>query len=256
MSGLSWRTPDTYQPVGLRWGTATSTPTRLGTTSLADTLVDDYDVIDFLHRLTERCVSVLGVSEAGVALTINGRPLAALASSSERMRLMELIEVQAQDGPCLDSFHSGDVTREDDLEAHVDRWPQFGPTALAAGFRSVYAVPMRLRDERIGALNLFADHPAGLHHDDERLAQALADVATIGILHERFLRHQQSLSDQLQVALDSRIILEQAKGVVAEQAGFAVDDAFRLLRSFARGHNRRLVAVAEDIVSGELTAAA
>ncbi len=221
---------------------------------LADTLVDDYDVIDFLHRLTVQCVLLLGVSEAGVVLTAPGDTLSVLASSSERMHILELLEVQAEDGPCLDCWRTGDVVCQDRLEEATDRWPLFAPSALAAGFRSVYAVPMRLRNERIGAVNLFADHTAGLSEGDERLAQALAGVATIGILHERFLRHHQGLTEQLEAALSSRVALEQAKGVVAQQAGVEMDEAFGLLRGFARQHNLLLSSLAGDVIAGRVDA--
>jgi GAF domain-containing protein len=222
---------------------------------LADTLVDDYDVIDFVQRLTVRCVSLLGVSEAGVVLANPDEGLSVLASSSERMRILELLEVQASDGPCLDCWRTGVAVREDRLETARDRWPNFVPAALEAGFRSVYAVPLRLRSERIGALNLFADQTSGLSSGDERLAQAMADVATIGILHERYLRQHQALAEQLEVALNSRVALEQAKGVVAQQAGTHMDEAFVLLRSYARHHNLRLSAVASDVIAGNLDAA-
>ncbi len=221
---------------------------------LADTLVEGYDLIEFLHLLAARSVSLLGVSEAGVVLADEHGNLRAPASSSERMRLIELIEVQRQDGPCLDCWRDGGPVREDDLEAAVARWPQFALAALDAGFRSVYAVPLRLRTQRIGALNLFADRPAGLAADDEALGQAMADVATIGILHERFLRERETLSEQLQTALNSRVTLEQAKGIVAEQAGVDVDEAFGLLRGYARHHNRRLSDVVVAVISRDLSA--
>jgi transcriptional regulator with GAF, ATPase, and Fis domain len=215
---------------------------------LADTLVEGYDVIDFLHSLAERCVSLLDVAEAGVVLADVHGELRALASSSERMRLLELIELQQQDGPCLDCWREGAPVRADDLAEAAARWPRFVPAALDSGFLSVYAVPLRLRSDHIGALNLFADRKVGLSPDDEGLAQAMADVATIGILHERFLREHETLTAQLQTALNSRVALEQAKGIVAEQAGVDVDDAFGLLRGYARHHNRRLGEVVSDVI--------
>jgi hypothetical protein len=221
---------------------------------LADTLVEDYDPIEFLHRLTERCVSVLGIAEAGVVLVGSEGQLRALASSSERMHLIELIEVQRQDGPCLDCWRSGEAVREDHLAGAVARWPHFGPAALDSGFASVYAVPMRLRDERLGALNLFANQDSGLAAADEALAQAMADVATIGILHERFIRQREEVSEQLQVAFNTRIVLEQAKGVVAEATTIDTDEAFALLRGYARHHNLLLSEVARRVISRDLAA--
>ena len=220
---------------------------------LADTLVEGYDVIEFLHMLTQRCVEALDVAEVGVVLADARGHLRPLASSSERMRLLELFELQRQDGPGRDCCHQGVAIEEHDLEAS-ERWPTFRPAALAAGFRSVYAVPLRLRNDRLGALNLFADRPHGLAEDCQKLAQALADVATIGILHERVLHERETLTQQLQTALNSRVALEQAKGVVAEQAGIDVDDAFKLLRNHARHHNRYIGEVVAAVINRELSA--
>jgi hypothetical protein len=219
---------------------------------LADTLVEGYDPTEFLYRLTERCVSLLGVAEAGVVLVDVHGQLRALASSSERMHLIELIELQSKDGPCLDCWRSGEAVREDHLADALARWPHFAPAALAAGFASVYAVPMRLRDERLGALNLFANEDRGLVKSVETLAQALADVATIGILHERFIRQREEVSEQLQIAFNTRIVLEQAKGVVAQAMNIDIDEAFATLRGYARHHNLLLSEVAGQVIAGEL----
>jgi len=221
---------------------------------LADTLVEDYDVIEFLHLLAERCVQLLGVTEAGVVLFDAHGRLRPLASSSERMQLVELIEVQTDDGPCLDCCRDGHQVREDDLAEAAGRWPQFAPSALDAGFRSTYAVPMRLREERIGALNLFSDRVNGLTKEDQALGQAMADVATIGILHERGLHEKTILSGQLQTALNSRIAVEQAKGLIAEQASLEIGEAFELLRSYGRHHNRRLGDVVTAVLNRDLLA--
>jgi len=221
---------------------------------LADTLVEDYDVIEFLHLLAERCVQLLGVAEAGVVLFDAHGRLRPLASSSERMRLVELIEVQTVDGPCLDCCRDGRQVREDDLERATGRWPQFAPASLDAGFRSTYAVPMRLREERIGALNLFADRVHGLTLEDQALGQALADVATIGLLHERVLHDRTVVSGQLQGALNSRIALEQAKGLIAEQAGVEVGEALDLLRGYARRDKARLGDVVAAVIRRDLSA--
>ncbi len=220
---------------------------------LADTLVDTYDVLDFLHLLTDRCVQLLGVTEAGVMLADPAGGLRVLASSSERMRAMELLEVQNQNGPCLDAWTTMAAVAEADLTANgVARWPQFAPMALDAGFASVYALPMRLRDNLIGALNLFAEQPNGLSNDDTLLGQALADVASIGILQERLTREQDVVTEQLQTALSSRVVIEQAKGRISQQAGIDVDAAFTLIRRHARHNNQRLVEVATDIVQRRL----
>lgn len=220
---------------------------------LADTLVENYDQIDFLHRLAERCVSLLGVAEAGVVLVGSEGQLLPLASSSERMHLIELIEVQREDGPCLDCWRTGDPVREDNLAGSYDRWPRFGPAALEAGFRSVYAVPMRLRKERVGALNLFATRTYGLIEPDEAIAQAMADVATIGILHERFIRQREEVAEQLRLAFNARIVLEQAKGIIAESTGMDMDGAFALMRTYTRRHRVLLSDVARQVVNRYLT---
>jgi hypothetical protein len=222
---------------------------------LADTLVDSYDLIDFLHLLTDRCGALLGVAEAGVVLADPRGALRVLASSSERMRSLELFEVQNHDGPCLDTWHTGEITSEPDLAgAGVRRWPRFGPAAAGAGVRAVDALPMRLRENRIGALNLFADVAGGLSPADLNVGQALADVASIGIVHERFARDQSALTDQLQLALNSRVCLEQAKGMVSEQATLDMDASFQLLRGYARHHRRRLGDVVADVLERRIDA--
>lgn len=220
--------------------------------ALADTLTEDYDLIEFLHGLCASCVDLLGVTEAGVVLADRRDHLRPLASSSERMHLLELIEVQSQDGPCLDAWHAKAPVRSDDLAADLERWPTFAPSALDAGLRSAYALPMRLRSECVGALNLFADQPDALSAEDQALGQALADVATIGIINERAGRRQDLVSDQLEEALHRRVVLEQAKGVIAELHGCDVDQAFTVIRDHARRHGEHLHLVALAVVGREL----
>jgi GAF domain-containing protein len=222
---------------------------------LADTLVDDYDLIEFTQLLVVRSVELLGMADAGVILSGRGDELQVLASSSELMRFMELIEVQVDDGPCYEAWRDGAVVRSHSLEHDRDRWPKFAPLAVDAGFRSAYGVPMRLRYQCIGALNLFAEETHGLDEDDEQLARALAEMATIGILHARYARDKVTLAEQLQAALNSRVTIEQAKGIVAAQADLEVDDAFALLRRHARRHNRRLTDVACDVIERRIRAA-
>lgn len=228
--------------------------TRIAQTfvALADTLVEGYDLIEFLHDLCERCVDLLTVTEVGVVLADNHGNLRPLASSSERMRLIELIEIQSDDGPCLDAWNQHAPVRADDLDAETDRWPTFAPAATAAGFRSAYALPMRLRTECIGALNMFADRTRSMPEDDQLLGQAMADIATIGILQERMSSQHDMLGAQLDTALHHRVVLEQAKGVIAEQSLGSVDDAFMLLRDHARASSRFLHEVAIDVVEGRL----
>jgi GAF domain-containing protein len=220
---------------------------------LADTLVKDFDVVDFLHTLTQRCVDLVDVDSAGLALADHNGMLRVLAASNEQARLLELFEVQNEEGPCLDSYRTGHVVVEEDLET-TQRWHRFRREALGAGFRSVHAVPMRLREDVIGALNLFRAKPGRLSDEDGSISQAMADVATIGLLQERAVREARLLAEQLQIALNSRILIEQAKGVLGEQLHVELGIAFELLRGYARTHNRRLADVARDLLDARLTA--
>ena len=219
---------------------------------LSDTLVDSYDVIDFLHYLTERCVALADVDEAGVMLAAPSGNLQAVAASSERARLLELYELQNHDGPCLDAFRTGQVTIAADLTAEHERWPTFARHALDVGFVAVHSVPLRLRSEVIGALNLLRSEVGSLPAMDVALVRALADIATVGVLQERTIRHSQSTATALQTALTSRIRIEQAKGVLAERDGRTVDDAFERLRRYARRNQLGITAVAEMVVHGSL----
>ena len=215
---------------------------------LADTLVDDFDLVDLLTLLADRCVEVLGVSAAGLMLVAPDGDLRVMASSSEAMRLLELFELQAQEGPCLDCYRSGRPVVERDLSTVDGRWPRFARVALDAGFHAAHAFPMRLRGEVIGALNLFRTDRGPMSDTDAVAAQALADVATIAILQHRAVREAQALSEQLNYALNSRIVIEQSKGVLAERAGIDVDEAFARLRNHARNHHLRLVDLAQDVI--------
>lgn len=219
--------------------------------TLADTLVADYDVIDLLHTLAERCMELLGAGEAGIMLADQRGGLRMAAASSESARLLELFELQVSEGPCLDCFGTGMPAVNRDLTAADGRWPHFAPRARAEGFHAVSAIPLRLRDQVIGALNLFHTNPGGLDKAGQQIGQALADVATIGILQERALRRGEILTEQLQTALNSRIVIEQAKGILAEHAGndLTMDGAFDALRGYARAHNQRLSELATDIVN-------
>ena len=222
---------------------------------MADTLVDDFDVLDFLHQLTQSCLELLPVDAAGLMLADSAGQLRIAASSSERVRLLELFELQNEEGPCLDCYRSGEAVATLDLGSRDQpsvQWPRFSTAAATAGFRSVLALPMRLRTDTIGALNLFRVGTGGLSPDDQSLAQALADVATIGILQERGSRRREVLARQLQEALTSRIVIEQAKGVLAERRGVHVDRAFLVLRDHARSTGIKLSAAAREVVDGHL----
>ncbi|MDQ1468366.1 MAG: hypothetical protein QOH10_2781 [Actinomycetota bacterium] len=220
---------------------------------VADTFVDDYDVVEFLHRLAVRCVTLLDVDEAGVMLIDASRTLNYVASSSEQMRLVELLELQHEEGPCLDAYRAGQVTVSPHVEDAERRWPRFGSHAREAGLEALAGVPMRLRSDLIGALNLFSRRPGGLSEEDQHVAQAMADIATIGVLQARAIQDGQLVASQLQTALESRIAIEQAKGILAEHMAITVDDAFTLLRNHARTRNSKLTEIAQRIVSGALS---
>ena len=220
---------------------------------LADTLVDDFDIVDLLTLLTDRCVETFDVSAAGIMLASPaGGDLRVMASSSPTMRDVELYELQSSEGPCLDCYRTGEAVPHVELVAG-GRWPRFTAVAREAGFRSVSAVPMRLRGSTIGALNLFRSSPGPLAQADLSAARAFADVATIAILQHRAAADAKVVHEQLSHALTSRVVLEQAKGMLAERAHLDIGEAFEWLRGHARRHNLRLGAVAEGVIDGSLT---
>jgi transcriptional regulator with GAF, ATPase, and Fis domain len=220
---------------------------------LTDTMVAGFDVIDFLHMLTGRSVELLDVSAAGLLLADPRGDLRVVAASSEAARLLELFQLQSDQGPCLDCFRSGQPVTVTDLGTQADRWPRFAAAARDAGFTAVQALPMRLRDQVIGALNLFRAAPGPFDPIGIGIGQALADVATISLLQERGMRRSETLNEQLQGALDSRVIIEQAKGKLAGRLGVDMDQAFNLLRGFARSRNLHLSDLARAFVDGTET---
>jgi transcriptional regulator with GAF, ATPase, and Fis domain len=216
---------------------------------LADTLVDDFDVIDFLHMLTRRATELLDAVEAGLLLADSAGHLQLMASSSERTRALELFQLQNEEGPCLDCYRTGVPVISEDLDAERDRWPQFVAEAGKDGFVSVHAVPLRLRQDVIGALGIFGATTGRLSEADLMASQGMAHIATISLLHQRAIGEAHTNTTQLQFALNSRVIIEQAKGVLAERAGIGMDEAFQTLRQYARAHNERLSAVADGVVN-------
>jgi transcriptional regulator with GAF, ATPase, and Fis domain len=217
---------------------------------LADTLVDDFDMLEFLSMFVERCVALLDVAAAGVVLSDQKGGLAMAAASSEQAHLVELMAVQANDGPCLDCVRTGQPVSSSNLAADNERWPSFAPAARAAGFAAAHAVPMRLRKTVIGALNLLNTESNAVGEDGVRLGQALADVATIGMLQQRAIHDRTILAEQLQTALNSRVVIEQAKGVLSARAGVDMQTAFTALRSYARTHQTRLSNLAGAVAEG------
>lgn len=217
---------------------------------LADNLVNDFDVLDLLHTLARHCVALLDTAAAGMLLVDEMGHLQLLASSNEQAHLVELFQIETDEpSPCTDCFRTGRPVTAVDLAQHDATWPGFVVEAQRRGFHTVHALPMRLRTETIGALNLFRTEPTSLDDDDLVLAQALADVATIAILQHRALARRDVLIEQLQGALNSRVVIEQAKGVLADRGHLDVDTSFNLLRRYARGHHERLSGVAWQIVT-------
>jgi GAF domain-containing protein len=219
---------------------------------LADTLVADYDVVEVLTSLADCCVNVLDFDAAGIMLVTPEGDLRVMASSSEAMRTLELFEVQSQDGPSLDCFRTGTPVVNYALATLQGRWPRFAPAVSAAGFQSVHALPMRLRGSIIGALSLFGRDGGEMRPADIQAAQAVADIATIAILQHRATLEAQVLNDQLNRALSSRIVIEQAKGLVAGRQHLTMEQAFAVLRNHARNHRLGLVDVAHGVIDGSV----
>ncbi len=216
---------------------------------IVDTLVGDFDVIEVLTLLTSRCVELLDAAAAGILLADGDGHLRVIGASTEQIQLLELFQVQNNEGPCLDCFRTGQVVLHSDLDA-VSPWPQFAAECATAGFASVCAVPLRLQAHTLGCLNMFMAEPGGLTTSDVALAQALADVASIAIIQDQATRDSAIREGQLQHALNSRIAIEQAKGMIAENGQIDMDEAFSRLRSYARSHNRGLTELAEALVVG------
>ncbi|GAB0105100.1 GAF and ANTAR domain-containing protein [Nocardia sp. JMUB6875] len=215
---------------------------------LADSLVADYDPVELAQEIVDVLGELLPGTASGVLLADQLERLQVLASTSEATRLLELFQIQSDSGPCVSAYRTGRPVRIEGLAAERDRWVEFTDHASAQGWHAVYALPMRLREERIGAINLFAPGPGGLGDDDIAIAQAITDVATIGIVHARALADTLAVSAQLQGALNSRLAIEQAKGMLAEQAHLDMDTAFTALRAYARATNTRLIDLARTVI--------
>lgn len=229
-------------------------PSRAGAVSaafvkIADTLVADYDVVDLLYTLVDESVALLDASAAGLLLVDPAGDLQVMASTSEKVQHLEMLQLEAGLGPCVDCFHTGAVVKIDDIATDGAPWPAFQAAALSQGFVSVHAVPMRLRGNTIGTLNLFRAQRGPLSVDDAAIAQAFADVATISLLQERALQESSLVTEQLQRALSRRVVIEQAKGVIAQTANVNIDQAFALLRSHSRSHSRSLLETSRDVVA-------
>jgi len=224
--------------------------------SIADTLIAEFDIPDYMDSLAMRCQELLDVEAAGLLLADPlGRPQV-VATSSHQAHLLEVFETQSDDGPCVECLHTGRIVEDTDADPHrstqPERWPEFTQLRREHGFGSVYAIPLRLRDDIIGALNLFRESPSALGEIDLKLARGLADMAAIGLLQERAIHGHRIVADQLQTALNTRIRIEQAKGVLAERYGIDMNEAFTTIRNYARSHNQRLADVTHLILSDTL----
>lgn len=230
---------------------------RLATTfvELADTLVGRFDALDFMHMLTERAVELLDADAAGLIMADQRGRLQVMATTQHAAEVLEVFQVQSDEGPCLECYRTGELVVNLDLDQVAERWPRFRALTREAGFRSTHAIPMRLRDEVIGALNLYCTHQVELTDADVSLGQAMADIATIGLLQERMIREREVLSEQLQSALNSRVLVEQAKGVLAERTALGIDEAFTLMRSHSRRSREPLTEVARAVIADTLDAA-
>jgi GAF domain-containing protein len=222
--------------------------------ALADTLVADFDLVDLLQTLVETCTDLLDTAAAGLLLRDTSGVLHVVASTTEDANFVEVVQLGAAAGPCLACIESGEAVTVTDIEVTGDQWPEFRRAALDRGFKSVQATPLRLRADVIGAMNLFDTRIGALNPEDVATAQALSDVATIGILSDRAAQEKSLVNTQLQAALDSRVVIEQAKGVLAQSMNASMNDAFNLLRAYARNNNRPLQQVADDLVNRRLPA--
>jgi anti-anti-sigma factor len=218
---------------------------------IVEALVHDFDIVDVLTTLTTRCVDLLDAAAAGILLADGTGRLRVIGASTDQVEALELFQIQNEEGPCLDCYTTGKVVAANDLVA-ASPWPSFATRCSSAGYASVYAVPLRFNSEILGCLNLFMTAVSGLSVAEVALAQALADVATLAIAQSESHREPGIAGDRLQRALDGRIAIEQAKGMIAEHAGIDLHDAFQVLRTFARDNHRALTEVADALVAAQI----
>ncbi|WP_105031818.1 GAF and ANTAR domain-containing protein [Arthrobacter ruber] len=232
----------------------TTRPERISAAfvKLTSTLVAPYDILELLNTLVEQSVNLLGAAQAGLLLADPNGELQVMASTSEESQIVEVLQLQAGEGPCIDAYKTAGVVTVDDITTMKGQWPAFQRAALDQGFRSVHAIPMRLHGRALGAMGLFGGTSGALSQEDAAIGQALTDVATIALLQERSLRESRIVNDQLQRALNSRITIEQAKGVISHTAGVDMSEAFRRLRNYARSHNQTLHDTAAQVLDRTL----
>ncbi|RII94629.1 ANTAR domain-containing protein [Clavibacter michiganensis] len=218
--------------------------------TLADSMVTDYDMIDLLQTLVDETTKLFDAAASGIILGPDVDHLEVVVSTSERSRFVGLMQLRAGEGPCVEAVTTGAVVSVANTAEITDRWPRFAAEAAQAGYVSVHAIPLRLRGQIIGSLNLFRNHEGALNHADAIAAQALADVATISVLQERSVRDSSIVAEQLSRALDSRVIIEQAKGVIAHNHGLDMGAAFNAIRNDARRRRIAVAVVATEVVQG------
>ncbi|MFN3866034.1 MAG: GAF and ANTAR domain-containing protein [Demequina sp.] len=235
-------------------GAARETRISAAFVAVADTLTTDFDAVDLLHTLVRDCVDILEMEAGGLLLADSAGDLQLMTSTSEGAEFVEVMQLAADAGPCIDCFTQGAAVSVSDLADDVSRWPEFTRVALERGIHSVLATPMKLRGKVIGTMNLFGKEAGHVSERDAAVAQALADVATIGLLQERVVRESQLIEEQLHRALDSRVMIEQAKGVIASSLSISMDQAFALIRKYSRDRNITIRTVAESVSGRELSA--
>ncbi|KGJ74887.1 transcriptional regulator [Cryobacterium roopkundense] len=216
---------------------------------IADRLVSKYDTFDVLRTLVDHCVALLDVTAAGIVLADKFGDLQVLASTSEASQHVELLQHRAGAGPCVDAYRYGRVITLSDIKAEGDRYPAFRAAALSQGFQSVHAIPMRVRPDTIGALNLFRNDTGSLTVEDARIGQALADMATVSILYERTVREDAAMKEQLERAVGSRALIEEAEGIIAQRHNVDLDEAFRILRAYSHAQEQTLHMSAAQIIT-------
>lgn len=216
--------------------------------TLVDSLLHDFDVVELLSDLTERCAQLLDVSSAGLLLADPLGRLHLMATTSDKTAELEVLQLQADEGPCLDCFSAGEPVSVADLRTATDRWPRFAAAATEAGFVSVHAVPMRAAGNTLGALGLFGTSAGELNAADLLVGRSLAHVASVAIVQEH-APTSEAVLPHLRTALASRVVVEQAKGFLRERLDITVEEAFTLLRSHARGSGRHLTDIARQLMS-------
>lgn len=216
--------------------------------SIVDSLLDDFDVVDLLTGLTERCIELLDIEAAGFLLADPLNKLRLLAATSEQTRELELFQLQADEGPCVDCYSTGRPVSVADIQGASQLWPQFVPAAVDAGFASVHAVPMRAAGIVLGALGLFGTHRGELNDADLLVGQTLTHIACVAILQEH-APTPSAVMPQLRSALTGRVVVEQAKGLLRELLDVSVENAFRLLRTYARANGEHLTDVARRLMT-------